>query len=75
MHRLSKLDKDVRIVAKAQRYKNIEQIQLAGATQVVSPFVISGRLMQKVLMRIRSHVCPGSSGRTQKQRNERGRSN
>ena len=44
---LRKLDKDVRIVAEAQRYENIEQIQLAGATQVISPFVISGRLMQK----------------------------
>ena len=44
---LRKLDKDVRIVAEAQRYENIEQIQLAGATQVICPFVISGRLMQK----------------------------
>lgn len=44
---LRKLDKDVRIVAEAQRYENIEQIQLAGATQVISPFVISGRLMHK----------------------------
>ena len=42
-----KLDQDVRIIAEAQRYENIEQIQLAGATQVISPFVISGRLMQK----------------------------
>ncbi len=44
---IRKLDKDVRIIAEAQRYENIEQIQLAGATQVISPFVISGRLMQK----------------------------
>ena len=44
---IRKLDQDVRIIAEVQRYENIEQIQLAGATQVISPFVISGRLMQK----------------------------
>lgn len=44
---LRKLDQDVKIIAEAQRYENIEQIQLAGATQVISPFVISGRLMHK----------------------------
>ena len=44
---IRKLDQDVRIIAEAQRYENIEQIQLAGATQVISPFVISGRLMHK----------------------------
>ena len=44
---IRKLDKDVRIIAEVQRYENIEQIQLAGANQVISPFVISGRLMQK----------------------------
>ncbi len=42
-----KLDQDVRVVAEAQRYENIEQIKLAGANQVISPFVISGRLMYK----------------------------
>ena len=44
---IRKLDQDVRIIAEVQRYENIEQIQLAGANQVISPFVISGRLMQK----------------------------
>jgi voltage-gated potassium channel len=44
---IRKLDKNVRIIAEVQRYENIEQIQLAGANQVISPFVISGRLMQK----------------------------
>ncbi|MGB9978671.1 potassium channel family protein [Methanobacterium sp.] len=44
---IRKLDKDVRIIAEVQRYENIEQIQLAGANQIISPFVISGRLMQK----------------------------
>jgi voltage-gated potassium channel len=44
---IRKLDQDVRIIAEAQRYENIEQLTLAGATQVISPFVISGRLMYK----------------------------
>lgn len=44
---IRKLDQTVRIIAEAQRYENIEQIKLAGATQVISPFVISGRLMEK----------------------------
>ncbi len=44
---IRKLDKNVRVIAEVQRYENIEQIQLAGANQVISPFVISGRLMQK----------------------------
>lgn len=44
---IRKLDKNVRIVAEAQRYENIEQIKLAGASQVISPYVISGRLMYK----------------------------
>jgi voltage-gated potassium channel len=44
---IRKLDQAVRIIAEVQRYENIEQIQLAGANQVISPFVISGRLMQK----------------------------
>ena len=44
---IRKLDQNVRIIAEVQRYENIEQIQLAGANQVISPFVISGRLMQK----------------------------
>lgn len=44
---IRKLDQEVRIIAEVQRYENIEQIQLAGANQVISPFVISGRLMQK----------------------------
>lgn len=44
---IRKVDQKVRVVAEAQRYENIEQIKLAGANQVVSPFVISGRLMHK----------------------------
>jgi len=44
---IRKLDKDVRIIAEVERYENIEQIKLAGADQVISPFVISGRLMYK----------------------------
>jgi len=44
---IRKVDQDVRIIAEAQRYENIEQIKLAGASQVISPFVISGRLMCK----------------------------
>jgi voltage-gated potassium channel len=44
---IRKVDKKVRIIAEAQRYENIEQIKLAGASQVISPYVISGRLMYK----------------------------
>nr|WP_319373594.1 NAD-binding protein [uncultured Methanobacterium sp.] len=44
---IRKVDQKVRVVAEVQRYENIEQIKLAGANQVVSPFVISGRLMHK----------------------------
>ena len=44
---IRKIDQSVRIIAEAQRYENIDQIKLAGATQVISPFVISGRLMEK----------------------------
>jgi voltage-gated potassium channel len=44
---IRKVDKNVRVIAEAQRYENIEQIKLAGASQVISPFVISGRLMYK----------------------------
>jgi voltage-gated potassium channel len=44
---IRKIDNNVRIIAEAQRYENIEQIKLAGASQVISPFVISGRLMYK----------------------------
>jgi len=44
---IRKIDQKVRVVAEAQRYENIEQIKLAGANQVISPFVISGRLMYK----------------------------
>jgi len=44
---IRKIDQSVRIVAEAQRFENIEQLKLAGATQVISPFVISGRLMEK----------------------------
>ena len=44
---IRKLDPNVKIIAEAQRYENIEQIKLAGASQVISPFVISGRLMCK----------------------------
>lgn len=44
---IRKVDKEVRIIAEAQRYENIEQIKLAGASQVISPYVISGRLMYK----------------------------
>lgn len=44
---IRKVDANVRVVAEAQRYENIEQIKLAGASQVISPFVISGRLMYK----------------------------
>ncbi len=44
---IRKIDQEVRIIAEAERYENIEQLELAGATQVISPFVISGRLMYK----------------------------
>lgn len=44
---IRKIDRNVRIIAEVERYENIEQIQLAGANQVISPFVISGRLMYK----------------------------
>lgn len=44
---IRKIDQEVRIIAEAQRYENIEQIKLAGATQIISPYVISGRLMYK----------------------------
>ncbi|MDO5835304.1 MAG: NAD-binding protein [Methanobacterium sp.] len=44
---IRKVDHKVRVIAEAQRYENIEQIKLAGANQVISPFVISGRLMYK----------------------------
>ncbi len=44
---IRKIDEDVRVIAEAQRYENIEQIKLAGASQIISPFVISGRLMYK----------------------------
>ena len=44
---IRKLDKNVRIIAEVERYENIEQIKMAGASQVISPFVISGRLMYK----------------------------
>lgn len=41
------IDQKVKIIAEAQRYENIDQLKLAGANQVISPFVISGRLMYK----------------------------
>jgi voltage-gated potassium channel len=44
---IRKIDSNVRIIAEAQRYENIEQIKVAGATQIISPYVISGRLMHK----------------------------
>ncbi|MBM4241278.1 MAG: potassium channel protein [Euryarchaeota archaeon] len=44
---IRKIDQNVRIIAEVQRYENIEQIKLAGANQIISPFVISGRLMYK----------------------------
>ncbi len=44
---IREIDKNVRIIAEAQRFENIDQIKLAGASQVISPFVISGRLMCK----------------------------
>ncbi|MEN6330063.1 MAG: NAD-binding protein [Methanobacteriaceae archaeon] len=44
---IRKIDNNVRVIAEAQRYENIEQIKLAGASQIISPYVISGRLMYK----------------------------
>jgi len=44
---IRKIDRNVRIIAEVERYENIEQITLAGANQVISPFVISGKLMYK----------------------------
>ena len=44
---IRELDKDVRIIAEVERYENIEQVKMAGASQIISPFVISGRLMYK----------------------------
>ena len=41
------INPNVKIIAEAKRLENIEQIKLAGASQVISPFVISGRLMYK----------------------------
>ncbi|MFQ6054627.1 MAG: potassium channel family protein [Methanosarcinales archaeon] len=42
---IRKLSEKVRIIAEAERHENIEQIKLAGANQVLSPFVLSGKLM------------------------------
>jgi voltage-gated potassium channel len=44
---IREIDQNVRVIAEAQRHENIEQLKLAGASQVISPFVISGRLMYK----------------------------
>ena len=44
---IRELDKDVRIIAEVERHENIEQVKMAGASQIISPFVISGRLMYK----------------------------
>lgn len=44
---IRELDKEVRIIAEVERYENIEQVKMAGASQIISPFVISGRLMYK----------------------------
>ncbi|MEN4005859.1 MAG: NAD-binding protein [Methanobacteriaceae archaeon] len=44
---IRKIDRNVRIISEAERYENIEQLELAGANQVIAPFVISGRLMYK----------------------------
>lgn len=44
---IRELDKNVRIIAEVERYENIEQVKMAGASQIISPFVISGRLMYK----------------------------
>ena len=41
------INPNVRIVAEAKRLENIEQIKLAGASQVISPSVLTGRLMSK----------------------------
>jgi voltage-gated potassium channel len=44
---IRELDNDVRIIAEVERHENIEQVKMAGASQIISPFVISGRLMYK----------------------------
>ena len=44
---IRKINEKVRIIAETKRYENIDQIKLAGASQIISPFVISGRLMYK----------------------------
>ncbi|MGC9517318.1 MAG: potassium channel family protein [Methanomicrobiales archaeon] len=44
---IRKIDENVRIIAEVERYENIDQIKLAGADQIISPFVISGKLMYK----------------------------
>ena len=41
------INPNVKIIAEAKRLENIEQIKLAGASQVISPSVLSGRLMSK----------------------------
>jgi voltage-gated potassium channel len=41
------INPNVRIIAEAKRLENIEQIKLAGASQVISPSVLTGRLMSK----------------------------
>lgn len=42
-----KIDKDVRIIAEAKLYENIEQIKMAWTNRIISPYVITGKLMQK----------------------------
>jgi voltage-gated potassium channel len=44
---IRELDKNVRIIAEVERHENIEQVKMAGADQIISPFVISGQLMYK----------------------------
>ncbi len=44
---IREIDQNVRVIAEARRYENIDQIKMAGASHVISPFVISGRLMYK----------------------------
>ncbi len=44
---IRELDKNVRIIAEVERHENIDQVKMAGASQIISPFVISGRLMYK----------------------------
>lgn len=44
---IREIDKNVRIIAEVERYENIGQVKMAGASQIISPFVISGRLMYK----------------------------